>query len=926
MTVIAMSGAPSISLRPGISFARASKSYSPLTISAVAKDGVFGRSPLVPGMVVLTINGQEATWMHPDDAKSLVKSGEPISITVEAFIAKIVRKTRLEKLGIVLKESKGEKGLLIEEIWQESPFANTDLKQGMKIVNINGSRCPNRPKEALRLMQKIFGTMKIIAVQTNRDATAEKNQDAEVAMNWTLSHDSADSKRETQAKRKEELKRKLSKEADKFSNGLDKLESSLTRLESSVKESTGIVRSRTEKLETSLEPQMMDRSASDGVKPNQATKSKDKSEMQTSEGYTLRRTGSYICDLDECSGEVESEKNSSKLFNFQQSPASAVSQLRKIGRKKKQTVVATDADTAYDADDATRVSSATSASKYFNFDMSPSEAMAKLKKTRKKNKTPTSKGRRRRKKEKSTTAEEAKAPQRPRAVDFAGQVRKVSKKARDKLQSSLASSTKQEVADADDSLVATGTTADAKQPRRSSFMSRVSPSKAVALTKKMSFGRQAEQKKYDDEDQTKQNQTNQEKEKELSRQLKEVQVIGDEMGLEICITELPVGGHDSNGDISLEDIVIVDESSNNIVGASDPVETANTAERDSAGNLWPSQQVKTYDDTILDFAGMRLADPKRATSPRNIKEAAQSEVSEPASKTVVMHFDDIPKEEQPIDVAVTSNIKKAPSQEEESLESYFSGSDGEYSNEFESDSEYDSDDDDDYSGSEGDWSEDSRESVDENAEGQNGALHLQHSVTEDEESQQGMETRDVHQLPSRPEFGDTKTGSEHIGGAREAVHPTGALSTPVETMDSSDASEHDFQVVAVSITKASRDAVLGFKVFQYEDRDGIFISEIDEYSGLLHSGLKPGMQVKKVNGKKCPNNFSEGVALLKNTIGVVKIEAIAGDWGNPPKIKKSISSASQVPAASSFIESQLSNIFSGVLSLEDSPELIVKMC
>ena len=159
MTIVAVAGIPSLSLRPGISFACASKSSSLLTISAVAKDGVFGRSPLVPGMVVLTINGQEATWVDPKDAQSLVKSGDSISITVEAFIAKIVRKKRTEKLGIVLKEPKGEKGLLIEEIAQESPFANTDLKPGMKIVNINGTRCPNRPKEAIRLMQKIFGTM-----------------------------------------------------------------------------------------------------------------------------------------------------------------------------------------------------------------------------------------------------------------------------------------------------------------------------------------------------------------------------------------------------------------------------------------------------------------------------------------------------------------------------------------------------------------------------------------------------------------------------------------------------------------------------------------------------------------------------------------------------------------------------------------------
>mmetsp|Transcript_28244 Transcript_28244/g.68724 ORF Transcript_28244/g.68724 Transcript_28244/m.68724 type:complete len:898 (+) Transcript_28244:121-2814(+) len=897
MTVLAVSGTPSPSLRPGISFARASKSYSPLTISAVAKDGLFGRSPLVPGVVVLKINDQEATWMHPQDAKKLVKSGEPISITVEAFIAKIVRKKRLDKLGIVLKESKGEKGLLIEEIGRESPFANTDLKPGMKIVNINGARCPNRPKEAIRLMQKIFGTMKVVAVQTNRDTTTERNQHAEVAMNWTLSNDSVDSKREAQVKRKVELKRKLSKQGDKFSMGLDKLESSLTRLESSVKGSTGVVRSRTENSETPLELRMTDPSASEDVQRYQATKSKETTGKDVTDGYTLRKTGSYICDLDECNDEPESEKSSSKHFSFQQSsPVNAITQLRKIGRKKKQTVVVNAAETDHDADDATGIDSATTASKYFNFDVSPSEAMAKLKK---KTKTPTSKGRRKKEKEKRNASNDVKSPTRARTVDFAGQVRQVSKKAKEKLQSSLAS-THQEAADPDESLV-TGKT-------------RVSPSKAAALARKLPFGRKsAEQIKQ---------------ETEVSKHLRQVQVIqthDDEMGMEVCIAEPLNEGQGSHGDLSVEGIVVYTESSDSTVVTSDPDQAnpdqAKTEEEDTEVNVWPSQDVKAYADTTLAFAGLTILDPKRASSPRNLKETEQSDVSAPASKTVVMNFDDIPKEqkkEAKKEAPVESNIEEAsiqetPSQEVSTTSSY-SGSDGEYSDESESDSEYDSSDDDD-SGSEGDWSEDSSESVDEKDKLRKDALPLQH----------------LHKLSSRSDFGDNESRADHFGGSREALHPTNAISTPVETMDSSDEGEQqDFQVVTVTITKASRDDVLGFKVFQYEDRDGIFISDIDEYSGLLHRGLKPGMQVTKVNGKTCPNNFSEAVTLIKNTIGVVEIEATAGHRAYPTKPEKSIISTAvkQIPSASSSIEQKMSDIFSGVLSVEDkaNPELIVKIC
>ncbi|CAJ1935232.1 unnamed protein product [Cylindrotheca closterium] len=895
MTILAVAGVPSISLRPGISFACASKSSSLLTISAVAKDGVFGRSPLVPGVVVLTINGQEATWMDPKDAQNLVKSGDSISITVEAFIAKIVRKTRLEKLGIVLKESKGEKGLLIAEVAQDSPFANTDLKPGMKIVNINGTRCPNRPKEAIRLMQKIFGTLKVVAVQTNREKATEKDQDAEVAMNWTLSIDSAGSKREAEAKRKVELKRKLSKQGDKFSNGLDKLESSLIRLESSVKGSSSIVRSRTEISETPLEPHVMNRSISEIVQKNQATESKEETaENQISEGYTLRKTGSYICDIDEVGDEAESEKNSSKLFNFQQSPVAAISQLRNLGRKKKQTVVGYDAKNAKntDTDDATRTDSVSTASKYFNFDQTPSEAMAKLKKLKKKkSKTPTSKGRRKKKKEKSGTSEDVKSPQRPRAVDFAGHIRKVSKKAREKMQSSLAS-THQEVSDPDESL-ATGTNAKDKEPAKSSFMSGDGISKAGVQTRRMSFGRKSEP---DDDEVT-----------ELSRQLREVQVIqtlDNEMGLEVCIAELPKEGHTSNRDLSVEEFVMISETSDNMMGPSDLDVAEKIAERDTEESIWPGQPVKMYDDTALAFTGLKLADPKRASSPRNAKEAEQSEESsKPASKTVVMNMDDLPEEKHTNNPAVDeSNIEQASIEETLSqADSYFSRSDEEYSDEFETDSEYDYDDDD-YSGSEGDWSEDSGESVEENDK-----FEQDHG-----EMQEGIESRD---------FGDNESRADHFGGGREESQATDALSMNV----SSEAGNKDSEVVTVCITKASRDDVLGFKVFQYEDSDGLFISEIDKSSGLRHSGLKPGMQVTKVNGQKCPNDFSEAVTALKNTIGAVKIEAIApDDQANPSTKKKDISTALQVPAASSFIESQLSNMFSGVLSAEDG--LIVKTC
>eukprot|EP00980_Cylindrotheca_fusiformis_P004581 scaffold981_cov119-Cylindrotheca_fusiformis.AAC.5 len=92
-----------------------------------------------------------------------------ISISAEGFVGKIERLGKSDSLGIVLRKSVSQNGLIIATIKNDSKFRETELKEGMKIIAINGSPCPADAKEAIRVMQNTVGQLKVVAIHSNRD-------------------------------------------------------------------------------------------------------------------------------------------------------------------------------------------------------------------------------------------------------------------------------------------------------------------------------------------------------------------------------------------------------------------------------------------------------------------------------------------------------------------------------------------------------------------------------------------------------------------------------------------------------------------------------------------------------------------------------------------------------------------------------------
>jgi hypothetical protein len=186
MTVLIVSGKSAARVPPGISFHREHPN-APLTISTIERHSVFSQSPLIPGLTVLKLNEKDATWMSPEEADALLQpvptSGlfswtttseatKSITISAEGFIGKIVRDKKSENPGIVLKESMREKGILIATIKEDSKFQETELKEGMKVVSINGSPCPEKAMDAIRMIQNTVGKLKVVAVHSKRKLNA----------------------------------------------------------------------------------------------------------------------------------------------------------------------------------------------------------------------------------------------------------------------------------------------------------------------------------------------------------------------------------------------------------------------------------------------------------------------------------------------------------------------------------------------------------------------------------------------------------------------------------------------------------------------------------------------------------------------------------------------------------------------------------
>jgi hypothetical protein len=160
VTVTANKATPDV--LAGVGFSRLDEK-SPLILAHLDESGLFGKSPLILGLTVTKINGKDMMWVHPRDAADEIKKASgSISITAEGFVAK-VRKGRKTPTGLVLEDTK-EGEIVIADIREDSMFATSELKVGMKILSINTRPCPKPAWRAIHKLQRSAGRIKVVAV------------------------------------------------------------------------------------------------------------------------------------------------------------------------------------------------------------------------------------------------------------------------------------------------------------------------------------------------------------------------------------------------------------------------------------------------------------------------------------------------------------------------------------------------------------------------------------------------------------------------------------------------------------------------------------------------------------------------------------------------------------------------------------------
>jgi membrane-associated protease RseP (regulator of RpoE activity) len=182
MTVKVITGVrDEVNSKYGISFCRKTPE-SPIIIKEVRKDGIFARQGLVPGMVVKAVNGEKVQWKRPTEAATLLAQtdfGNEVSVAVEAFTGIVHRTHKSQKWGLTLKNSTKMSGIFISGIEDDALFASTELKPGMKVIRINGKRCPREAKHVISMVAKTGDDLVIVAVYADPRAKAEKENEAE---------------------------------------------------------------------------------------------------------------------------------------------------------------------------------------------------------------------------------------------------------------------------------------------------------------------------------------------------------------------------------------------------------------------------------------------------------------------------------------------------------------------------------------------------------------------------------------------------------------------------------------------------------------------------------------------------------------------------------------------------------------------------
>mmetsp|Transcript_31124 Transcript_31124/g.51400 ORF Transcript_31124/g.51400 Transcript_31124/m.51400 type:complete len:234 (+) Transcript_31124:102-803(+) len=148
----------------GISFSRRTKD-APLTVASVRDGGLFSSTSIVPGLLVLTVDGVDVTGKSPKEAAGLLGEagvGE-VTVVTTGIVATATKRKPDALCGVVMKQKGDSPILTVSRLTDESLFASSDLVPGLVIAAINGIKTPPTAKDAAKLLKDAKDDVSIVA-------------------------------------------------------------------------------------------------------------------------------------------------------------------------------------------------------------------------------------------------------------------------------------------------------------------------------------------------------------------------------------------------------------------------------------------------------------------------------------------------------------------------------------------------------------------------------------------------------------------------------------------------------------------------------------------------------------------------------------------------------------------------------------------
>ena len=162
-----------------------SKHCNNIYVNHVWENSKFAAAWLKAGHRVLRINGEYCPESLADTVSLLNKAEGRLNLTVivdEDFCYELdetlmmngkklankvtirLQKEKDEPIGVLLKKYEDREGIFVRKLSEYGKAAKTSLKPHMKILLINGQRCPQSMEDCTEMISEIEGELKIVAV------------------------------------------------------------------------------------------------------------------------------------------------------------------------------------------------------------------------------------------------------------------------------------------------------------------------------------------------------------------------------------------------------------------------------------------------------------------------------------------------------------------------------------------------------------------------------------------------------------------------------------------------------------------------------------------------------------------------------------------------------------------------------------------